>query len=96
MGPEVEKGPLPSGLMFSYNLLIKLVIYLIWSFPGGSDDKESACNARDLGSVLGSWLPTPVETTAMKSPCTETRELPPLVTTRESPRTATKTQLSQK
>ena len=60
MGPEVEKGPLPSGLMFSYNLLIKLVIYLIWSFPGGSDDKESACNARDLGSVLGSWLPTPV------------------------------------
>ena len=60
MGPEVEKGPLPSGLMFSYNLLIKLVIYLIWSFPGGSDDKESACNAEDLGSVPGSWLPTPV------------------------------------
>ena len=23
-------------------------------FPGGSDDKESACNAGDLGSVLGS------------------------------------------
>ena len=23
-------------------------------FPGGSDGKESACNARDLGSVTGS------------------------------------------
>ena len=22
-------------------------------FPGGSDDKESACNARDLGSIPG-------------------------------------------
>ena len=24
------------------------------SFPGGSDDKESACNARDPGSIPGS------------------------------------------
>ena len=23
-------------------------------FPGGSDDKESACNAGDLGSIPGS------------------------------------------
>ena len=23
-------------------------------FPGGSDGKESACNAGDLGSILGS------------------------------------------
>ena len=23
-------------------------------FPGGSDDKESACHAGDLGSILGS------------------------------------------
>ena len=37
-------------------------------FPDGSDDKESACNAGDTGSVLGlfsvpwrrEWLPTPV------------------------------------
>jgi len=36
-------------------------------FLGGSDGKESACNAEDLGSILGSWrsldrewLPTPV------------------------------------
>ena len=38
------------------------------SFPGGSDGKESACNADDLGSIPGwgrspgerKWLPTPV------------------------------------
>jgi len=37
-------------------------------FPGGSDGKESTCNAGDLGSILGlgrppwrrEWLPTPV------------------------------------
>ena len=37
-------------------------------FPGGSDDKESACNAGDLGSIPGlgrsswrrEWQPTPV------------------------------------
>ena len=26
---------------------------LLWSFPGGSDGKESACNAGDLGSISG-------------------------------------------
>ena len=39
----------------------------IWVFPGGSDDKESACNAGDLGLIPGSGrslgegdrLPTP-------------------------------------
>ena len=25
-----------------------------WGFPGGSDGKESACNVRDLGLILGS------------------------------------------
>ena len=25
-----------------------------WGFPGGSDGKESACNAEDLGSIPGS------------------------------------------
>ena len=25
-----------------------------WGFPGGSDGKESACNARDPGSIAGS------------------------------------------
>ena len=27
---------------------------LFWGFPGGSDGKESACNAGDLGLVSGS------------------------------------------
>ena len=27
--------------------------YMYWGFPGGSDCKESACNARDVGSILG-------------------------------------------
>ena len=39
-----------------------------WDFPGGSADKESTCNAGDLGSNPGlgkaprvkEWLPTPV------------------------------------
>ena len=26
---------------------------LVWGFPSGSDGKESACNAGDLGSTLG-------------------------------------------
>ena len=32
----------------------KQEIVLIFSFPGGSDGKESACNAGDPGSVSGS------------------------------------------
>ena len=27
--------------------------YIKWGFPGGSDDKESACNAGDPGSIPG-------------------------------------------
>jgi len=27
---------------------------LAWGFPGGSDGKDSACNARDSGSIPGS------------------------------------------
>ena len=30
------------------------MLEFLWQgFPGGSDDKESACNARDLGSIPG-------------------------------------------
>ena len=32
--------------------LKKILIYM--GFPGGSDGKESACNAGDLGSIPGS------------------------------------------
>ena len=33
-----------------------------WGFPGGSDAKESACNAQDLGLIpwRSAWPPTPV------------------------------------
>ena len=31
----------------------KWLDHFIWSFPGGSDGKESACKAGDLGSVPG-------------------------------------------
>ena len=27
------------------------LVKLFWGFPGGSDGKESTCNARDLGSI---------------------------------------------
>ena len=30
------------------------VYYIAQGFPGGSDSKESACNAGDLGSILAS------------------------------------------
>ena len=27
------------------------ILYYLWSFPGDSDNKESACNAGDLGLI---------------------------------------------
>ena len=33
--------------------LLYTFIPLLWGFPGGSDGKESACNAGDLGSIPG-------------------------------------------
>ena len=29
-------------------------LYILLGFPGGSDDKESACHTGDLGSIPGS------------------------------------------
>ena len=37
--------------------IYKYIIYIyvnIWGFPGGSDGKESACNAGDPGLIPGS------------------------------------------
>ena len=39
-------------LLMTVYLLISLI--LILGFPGGSDGKEPACNAEDLGSIPGS------------------------------------------
>ena len=33
--------------------LSDLLLILTWGFLGGSDGKESACNAEDLGSIPG-------------------------------------------
>ena len=37
-----------------------MYIYITWAFPGGSDSKESSCNAGDLGLLPGSGR-SPVE-----------------------------------
>ena len=49
-------------------------------FPCGSDDKESACNAGDLGSVpglgrsLGEGNDNPLQFSCLESPWTEKSE----------------------
>ena len=40
------------------------------SFPGGSDSKESACNAGDLGSLPG-WGRSPGEGNPLQCTCLE-------------------------
>ena len=45
-----------SGAQFlSLSFLISkmgiISVSVLWGFPGGSDSKESACNAGDLGSI---------------------------------------------
>ena len=50
---------LPS--VFSENLLRTIKDYIFWlGFPGGSECKASACNARDLGLIPG-WGRSPGE-----------------------------------
>ena len=59
-----------NGIIHSFLWLssILLCVYIYWGFPGGSDGKESACNAGDSGSTpwVGKipwkrkWQPTPV------------------------------------
>ena len=36
-----------------FQTILKAKIVIIQSFPGGSDGKESVCNAGDLGSISG-------------------------------------------
>ena len=40
--------------MILLNLNFLLVFHYCWDFAGGSDGKESACNAGDLSSIPGS------------------------------------------
>ena len=36
-----------------------IITFTFHQFPGGSDSKESACNAGDLGSIPGLSFPSP-------------------------------------
>ena len=41
------------GKISKVSYKVRPTIWYIKGFPGGSDSKESACNAGDLGSMLG-------------------------------------------
>ena len=43
------------SVMHTYSML--RMLRLLWGFPGGSDSKESACNAEDQGSIPGLGRP---------------------------------------
>ena len=43
----------PSRLVSIILIFVIVLFYLLKSFPSGSDIKESACNAGDLGSIPG-------------------------------------------
>ena len=76
--PQLQLFPPPTPILFKWLkrtwMICEVVFILDWffaftsGFPGGSDGKESACNAGDLGSISGlgrsPWrregLPTPV------------------------------------
>ena len=40
-------------LLIFFNFKIRVGVQLLSGFPGGSDDKESACSAEDLGLIPG-------------------------------------------
>ena len=40
--------------LFDYFFFITFLLKYIWSFPGSSDGKESACSVGDPGSIPGS------------------------------------------
>ena len=40
-------------LLFQYSLIDSAFLSNPWSFPGSAAGKESACTARDLGSIPG-------------------------------------------
>ena len=44
---------LETGQCYSHRIFVSCGLGGDGDFPGGSDDKESACNAGDLGSIPG-------------------------------------------
>ena len=49
---EPQGKPLPGGA--TPNFVPERFLSIPWGFPGGSNGKESACNAGDTGSIPGS------------------------------------------
>ena len=41
--------------------VVRVYIHTHMGLPGGSDGKESSCNARDPGSIPGSYLEDPLK-----------------------------------
>ena len=41
------------GIKWEIGIDIYTLLYTKWGFSGGSDGKEPACSARDLGSIPG-------------------------------------------
>ena len=37
--------------MYFHSYIVCSTVFILKGFPGGSDSKESACNAGDLGSI---------------------------------------------
>ena len=62
-------------MLYSRSLLAIYIIYIvvyIWGFPGGSDDKEFACNAGDPGLIPGSGrFPGGSHGNTLQYPCLE-------------------------
>ena len=55
IGPLASAPVLPMSIQGGFPLGLTGLIFLhSKGFPGGSDGKESACNAGDLGSIPGS------------------------------------------
>ena len=53
--PFPDTAPSPGRiLLIPFKNFFVLQFALFWVFPSGSDSKESACNAGNLGSILGS------------------------------------------
>ena len=58
---------------FSLNQLYWGIVYVLYGFLGGSDGEESACNAGDLGSILGlgrspgEWKGSPLQYTGLEN-----------------------------
>ena len=74
--PAVYEGSSFFTSSLTFGIFSPLILALLLGFPGSSDGKASACNARDLGSIPGSGRkrqPTPVlwpeEFRGLYSPC---------------------------